>query len=63
MAQCYENGKVHDVNYETDFIRVTADVTKDLAGRLEQFVLNADNAYYKAIETPRKIPAFIHTDG
>jgi GTP-binding protein HflX len=49
VAQCYENGKVHDVSYEQQFIRVTADVTKDLAGKLEQFVLNADNSFYSAL--------------
>jgi GTP-binding protein HflX len=54
VAQCYENGKVHDVNYEPDFIRVNADVTKDLAGRLEQFVLNADNAFYSALSASVK---------
>jgi GTP-binding protein HflX len=55
VAQCYENGKVYDVNYDPDFIKVTADVTKDLAGRLEQFVLNADNAFYSALSDPPKL--------
>jgi len=62
VAQCYENGKVHDVNYEPEFIRVTADVTKDLAGRLEQFVLNADNAFYKALSTPTKVSSYSEID-
>jgi GTPase len=55
VALCYENGKVHDVYYEQASIRVRADVTKDLAGRLEQFVVNADNAYYAAISSPDKL--------
>jgi GTP-binding protein HflX len=63
VAQCYENGKVYDVNYEPDAIRVTADVTKDLAGRLEQFVQNADNAFYSALQSPAKLSTSVDDDG
>ncbi len=52
VALCYENGKVHDVDYQQDRILVKADVTRDLAGRLEPFVLNADSAFYTALEHP-----------
>jgi GTPase len=55
VALCYENGKVHDVGYEQNSIRVRADVTKDLAGRLEQFVVNANSAYYAAISSADRI--------
>ncbi len=37
VAQCYENGKVHSVDYGPDFILVRADVSKDLAGRLAPY--------------------------
>lgn len=37
VAQCYENGKVHTVDYGPEFILVRADVSKDLAGRLAPF--------------------------
>jgi GTPase len=49
VALCYENGKVHDVAYEPNGIKVEADVTKDLAGRLELYVTNADNSFYSAL--------------
>ena len=57
VALCYENGKVRDVDYRTDHIVVRADVTKDLAGRLEPFVQNADNAFYAALESDERIGA------
>jgi len=34
VAQCYEMGKVHSVDYGPDAITVHADIAKDLAGRL-----------------------------
>jgi GTP-binding protein HflX len=37
LTQCYERGKVEDVEYLPDHIRVRARVTRDLAGRLEKF--------------------------
>ena len=37
VAQCYEMGKVHSVDYRPDCIVVRADVAKDLAGRLAPF--------------------------
>lgn len=37
VAQCYENGKVHSVDYGPDFIAVRADISKDLAGRLARY--------------------------
>ncbi len=37
VAQCYEMGKVHSVNYGADKIVVKADIAKDLAGRLARF--------------------------
>ena len=37
LTQCYERGKVEDVEYREDCIRVRARVTSDLAGRLSQF--------------------------
>ncbi|HEY3267624.1 MAG TPA: GTPase HflX [Armatimonadota bacterium] len=37
LTQCYERGKVEDVEYGADFIRVRARVTSDLAGRLRQY--------------------------
>jgi GTP-binding protein HflX len=37
LTQCYERGKVEDVEYREDCIRVRARVTQDLAGRLSQF--------------------------
>lgn len=49
LSQCYENGKVGMVDYQPDHIFVEADVTRDLAGRLEPFVLNADSAFYNAL--------------
>jgi GTP-binding protein HflX len=55
VALCYENGKVYDVSYEPESIHITADVTKDLAGKLEQFVINADNAFYSALSNPSKL--------
>ena len=38
VAQCYEMGKVHSVDYGSDTITVRADVAKDLAGRLARFM-------------------------
>ena len=37
VAQCYEMGKVHSVQYAPDKIVVRADIAKDLAGRLQAF--------------------------
>jgi GTP-binding protein HflX len=37
VALCYENGKVHSVDYAQDKIVVRADVTKDIANRLARF--------------------------
>jgi len=34
VALCYENGKVHNVDYRSDCIVVEADIAKDVAGRL-----------------------------
>ncbi len=48
LALCYENGKVNIVDYRPQCIYVEADVTRDLAGRLEPYVLNADMSYYNA---------------
>jgi 50S ribosomal subunit-associated GTPase HflX len=49
LALCYENGKVGKVDYLPDHIHVEADVTRDLAGRLEPYVQNADMTYYNAV--------------
>ena len=37
VALCYENGKVHSVDYTPEKIIVQADIAKDLAGRLARF--------------------------
>lgn len=37
VAQCYEMGKVHSVDYAPDMIVVRADIAKDLAGRLAPY--------------------------
>ncbi len=37
VAQCYEMGKVHSVDYGADTITVHADIAKDLAGRLARY--------------------------
>jgi len=37
VAQCYEMGKVHSVDYGPDAITVHADIAKDLAGRLARY--------------------------
>jgi GTP-binding protein HflX len=49
LALCYENGKVDVVDYLPDHIHVKADVTRDLAGRLEPYVQNTDMTYYNAV--------------
>ena len=49
LSLCYENGKVNVVDYQPEHIYVEADVTRDLAGRLEPFVQNADMAYYNSV--------------
>jgi GTP-binding protein HflX len=49
LAQCYENGKVSVVDYQPDHVYAEADVTRDLAGRLEPYVQNADKTYYDAL--------------
>lgn len=36
VAQCYELGRVHEARYEHDGIHVSADVTRELAGRLAE---------------------------
>ena len=51
VALCYENGKVHEVDYKPEFILVKADVTRDLGGRLQEFVLNRTNRFYDLIES------------
>ena len=38
VAQCYEMGRVHSVDYGSETITVRADIAKDLAGRLAQFM-------------------------
>jgi GTP-binding protein HflX len=50
VALCYENGKVHEVDYKPEHILVKADVTSDLGGKLEEFVLNRTNRFYDFIE-------------
>ncbi len=37
VAQCYEMGRVHSVDYGPETITVKADIVKELAGRLERF--------------------------
>ena len=37
VAQCYEMGKVHSVDYGPETITVRADIAKDLAGRLARY--------------------------
>ena len=37
VAQCYEMGRVHSVDYGSETITVHADIAKELAGRLERF--------------------------
>ena len=37
VALCYENGKVHSVDYRPEGIVVTAEIAKDLAGRLAPY--------------------------
>lgn len=39
VAQCYELGRVHEARYEADGIHVRAEVTKDLAGKLQQLTV------------------------
>ena len=38
VAQCYEMGRVHSVDYGPETITVKADIVKELAGRLERFM-------------------------
>ncbi len=38
VAQCYEMGRVHSVDYGSETITVRADIAKELAGRLAQFM-------------------------
>lgn len=40
VALCYENGKVHSVDYRPDCIVVRADIAKGIAGRLMPFTPN-----------------------
>jgi GTP-binding protein HflX len=51
IALCYENGKVHHIDYQPERILVRADVTRDLAGRLEPFVVNPSSSFYSALES------------
>jgi GTP-binding protein HflX len=37
VAQCYEMGRVHSVDYGSETITVHADIAKELAGRLVRF--------------------------
>lgn len=37
VAQCYEYGRVLRADYQNEFIRVEADVTRELAGRLAEY--------------------------
>jgi GTP-binding protein HflX len=37
VAQCYEYGRVLKAEYQNDFIRVEAEVTRDMAGRLAPY--------------------------
>jgi len=37
VAQCYEYGRVLRADYQNEFIRVEAEVTRELAGRLAEF--------------------------
>ncbi|MDR3708445.1 MAG: GTPase HflX [Capsulimonadaceae bacterium] len=50
IPQCYESGKVHSLDYQVDGIFVKASVTRDLAGRMEPYVLNRDINFYKQLE-------------
>jgi GTPase len=50
LTQCYERGKVEDVEYTEHCIRVRARVTRDLAGRLEPF---AELAHADVCPQPR----------
>jgi 50S ribosomal subunit-associated GTPase HflX len=56
VAQCYENGKVHRADYTPEHILVKADISRDLAGRLEPWVLNKNSDFYRRIE------GGVHTD-
>lgn len=51
IPQCYESGKVQSLDYQSDRIIVKAAVTRDLAGRLEPYVLNRDFEFYKQLES------------
>jgi len=50
IPQCYESGKVQSLDYQSDKILIRAAVTRDLAGRLEPYVLNRDLEFYKQLE-------------
>ena len=39
VAQCYEYGRVLKADYQVDGIHVDAHITRDLAGRVEQYNL------------------------
>jgi GTP-binding protein HflX len=49
IPQCYESGKVISLDYGADYILVRADVTRDLAGRLEPYIRNKDAQFYKQL--------------
>lgn len=51
IALCYENGKVYHIDYNPENIQIRADVTRDLAGRLEPFVVSPDSSFYSALES------------
>lgn len=42
VAQCYEYGRVQKADYRNEYIHVTAEVTRDLAGRLAAFRVAED---------------------
>jgi len=41
VAQCYEYGRVHKADYQTEYIHVEADITRDLAGRVGRSEMNS----------------------
>ncbi|HEY3331422.1 MAG TPA: GTPase HflX [Capsulimonadaceae bacterium] len=51
IPQCYEAGKVHSLDYNPNNIIVRADVTRELAGRLEPFVINRNSEFYQQLES------------
>jgi GTP-binding protein HflX len=49
VPQCYENGKVRSLSYEPEYILVNAEVSRDLAGKLEPFVKNKNSQFYREL--------------